>query len=89
MAAALVIFLSTLSFVCFLMLLSTKPTTPLVFPENSAISSNTAKFFPTKLSLKSKSSGGYPVSESSGNKTISEEIFSASSNLLRIFSLFS
>ena len=59
------------------------------YPENSAISSNTAKFFPTKLSLKSKSSGGYPVNESSGNKTISEDIFSASSNLLRIFSLFS
>ena len=58
MAAALEIFLSKLSVEFSLRLLSTKPNIALVAPENSAISSKTAKFLPTKLSLRSKSSGG-------------------------------
>ena len=81
-------FLSTLSVVCSSKLLSTKPIMPLVLPENSEISSKTEKFFPTKLSLRSKSSGGYPVMESSGKTTMSELIFSDSSIVLRIFVLF-
>ena len=68
--------------------LSTKPTTPLVELENSANSSKTAKFFPTKLSLKSKSSGGYPVSANSGKIRISASFSSAASKQSKIVCLF-
>ena len=61
----------------------------LLDPEYAAISSRTAKFFPIKLSLKRRSSGGYPVIESSGKITTSDCIFSASSNVSRILDLFS
>ena len=68
--------------------LSTKPITPLVVLENSASSSRTAKFLPIKLSLRSKSSGGYPVNANSGNIKISASLSSAISKQLRIVCLF-
>ena len=66
--------------------LSTNPTTATVAPDALASLSTTARFASMNPSLRTRSSGGYPVTASSGRRTTSADWPSAHAMASRIFS---